>query len=207
VPPPLQVSLADIGASLPSHCNLESELNFRTNEQTLSVSSDDALDIGATVLMADIGMLNLNRHRAVDFVFDENGELKGANLRRTFTPQEFLAGQSELENLYGQAFEASFITTVEQSDEVTVNFSLRPEALAELKQQLAGASPEAIAQSAVTLLKASMPRPDILVKPGGVIATNRTDFTVGLDVEVAFIGPQIGLRGSATIGHEQEIQA
>lgn len=198
----LNFNPAGASASVAADFQVSQEVNLRNSTRTVSVSGGAGAELNANLLAAG-GGVNANSNRQVDFVFSPAGELQDVNIQQTFTKEEFLALQNTLEDFYGRPFDEGFILKAQSSDSITVNFSIRPEVLAGIKQQLANGSPGAIAQAAKTVLTAAISKNEVLVKQGDVIATTREEFSVGGSAEVAFFGVLAG-RARITAGHQQE---
>lgn len=199
-----ELNFSVAGASISAGANFEvgQERNYRTGERTLSVAAGGGVSVNASLLAAG-GKVGASANRQLDFVFSETGELTDINIQQSFTKEEFLALQSTLEDFYGRPFDPGFIMKLESSDTVTVEFSVRPEVLADLKQKMGSGSPQAIAQAAKTILTAAISKDDVLVEQGDVTAVRRQEFSVEFNVNAAFFG-EIGVRGAATLGHQQE---
>lgn len=198
----LNFNAASAGISAGGQFEVEKEVNFRTGERTLSVSAGGGVSLNASVLEVG-GKVGASANRKMDFVYSKTGELTDINIQQTFTKEEFLALQNTLEDFYGRPFDPGFIMKLESSDTVTVNFSVRPEVLADIKQKISSGSPQAIAEAAKTILTAAISKDEVLVKQGDVTAVRREEFSVDFSVNAAFFG-EIGIRGGFTAGHQQE---
>jgi hypothetical protein len=198
----LQLSLGSLSASAGGEVRVGASKNFRTGERTISLTAQGAVQGEANVLGAGKGG-KLDGHRKLDMVLAPDGSLKAINVQQKMTKEEFLALRSTVEDVYGRPIDEGFIARMSESDTITVNYSVKPEVLAQIKAKAASGDPGALVDAAGTVLSAAITKDRFQLEQGAVAATHRDEFALRAGFDLA-LGAQVGVRGGVVLGHEQE---
>ncbi|MEB3196872.1 MAG: hypothetical protein VKP62_06670 [Candidatus Sericytochromatia bacterium] len=198
----LNESLVNLAADLGGRVEQAVEQNLRTGTRTVSISVEGRLK-GSAQVAPLAGGAGFQGNRSLAFEFSRSGELSGVHVRQTVTRQEFLALRTTLEDLYGRPLDDGAILKMGTADTVEINFSLRPEVLAQFKEQLTSGRPDELARAAGTILKAGIAKDRFLLRQGDIKAIQREELSLGAAGQVSLLG-KLRVSGQATLGHQQE---
>lgn len=198
----LNLNLANASVGAGGEIKAGASKNFRTGEKTFSFTAEGAVQGEVGVLGAGGGG-RLAGQRKLDFVMDKGGELKAINIQQKLTKEDFLKLQTTVEDVYGRPIDPGVIARMSESDTITVNYTVKPAVLAEIKAKVGQGDPSGLADAAQTVLSAAITSDRYTVDKTGIMATHRDEFALRGGMELS-LGAQIGVRGGLVLGHEQE---
>ncbi len=196
----LNIANASVGAG--GEIRVGAAKNFRTGEKTFSFTAEGAVQGEVGVLNAGTGG-RIAGQRKLDFVMDKGGELKAINIQQKLTKEDFMKLQTTVEDVYGRPIDPGVIARMSESDTITVNYTVKPSVLAEIKAKVGQGDPSGLADAAKTVLSAAITSDRYTVSQTGITATHRDEFALRGGLELS-LGAQVGVRGGLVLGHEQE---
>jgi hypothetical protein len=198
----LKANFASLSAGFGAETRVGATKNYRTGDQTVSITAKGQMQGQASVLGAGGGEA-VEGERKLDMITDKNGQLKAIDVTQTLTKQQFVAMRTTLEDVYGRPIDDGVIARMSESDTISVKLSVKPEMLKSVKDRVNSGDPAAIASATGEVLKAAATKDMFVLQQNSITATHREEFALRAGFDLA-LGAQVGVRGGVVLGHAQE---
>lgn len=187
----LNVTPAELGASLGVGAVAGHRRNYRTGEQTIYLKLDGSADASANALLwgTEAG---ISKEAKLAVTFDKGGKLKSATLEKAVTVEQFKGMRTTVENVYGRKIDDGIIAGLAEEDTVNVTYGLNGEQIQGILGKGAGAAKEAIKLFA---------EPQKLILSAQ--STHVDSAEIGFDLDAVF-GAEIGIRANLKASHGQD---
>lgn len=180
---------AQAAASLGGEVKMGISKDFRTGQTTLSftLAGQASVEAGAAGLNKGVGG---SRERSIEVVLDKNGQISGVNVNDTQEKRIFEGSGSQ--DVQGKRLNTNALARLTDKDEVTVTYSMKPEAVEAFKDQWKNDKLGALGTLAGDFIHTGSKDLEV----SSVTGTHTSQVEFGADLKV--------IQAKVTLGHGQD---